>query len=190
MIAFTFLFSQSEVWIRIMLFLVVGFVSVMAYVAFLYEALRLAGVWYQAAWYFLAAASGVMMFFSAYMSKRTEYGTQMLGRIRGFKHFLEMAEKPRLEMLVEKNPQYFYEILPYTYVLGISNMWMKKFESIAVEPPSWYNSHGSTFNMAAFGRCMNNTMQSASSAMTSSPSSSGGGGFSGGGSGGGGGGSW
>lgn len=133
------------------------------------------------------------MFFAAYMSKRTEYGTVMLGRIRGFKNFLETAEKERLEMMVAENPQYFYEILPYTYVLEISDKWMKKFESIAMEPPTWYHSTGySAFDVVVFHRFMNSTMTSVTTAMTSSPSSSSssGGGFSGGGSGGGGGGSW
>ena len=55
------------------------------------------------------------------MKKRTEYGIKILGRIKGFKNFLETAEKEKLEEMVEKNPTYFYDILPYTYVLGISN---------------------------------------------------------------------
>lgn len=191
MMAFSLLFTQAELWVRIMLFIVVGFISLMGYFIFDHEALHYAGLWYQTAYYFAVVASGVMMFFSSYMSKRTEYGTQMLGRIRGFKHFLEVAEKQRLEMLVAENPQYFYEILPYTYVLGISDKWIKKFESISLEPPAWYGSHsGGTFNMVMFGHFMNTTMKSASAAMTSTPSSGGGGGFSGGGSGGGGGGSW
>lgn len=130
------------------------------------------------------------MFFNSYLSKRTEYGTEILGRILGFKNFLETAEKDRLEALVSENPQYFYEILPYTYVLGISDKWMKKFEAVTIEQPVWYySSHDTMFNMVMFHQFMNSTMTSATSSMTSVPQS-GGGGFSGGGSGGGGGSSW
>ena len=133
----------------------------------------------------------IVMFFNSYMSKRTPYGTEMLGRIGGFKNFLETAEKDKLETLVMENPQYFYDILPYTYVLGVSDKWMKKFESITVEPPTWYvGYHYSAFDMMMFHHFMNTTMTTATSSMTSRPSSGGGGGFSGGGSGGGGGGSW
>ena len=114
----------------------------------------------------------------------------MLGRIRGFKNFLETAEKDKLEALVMENPQYFYEILPYTYVLDVSDTWMKKFESITLEPPTWYSGHYSTFDVVMFHHFMNTTMTTATSSMTSQPSSGSGGGFSGGGSGGGGGGSW
>ena len=98
--------------------------------------------------------------------------------------------------MVMEHPTYFYDILPYTYVLGISDKWIKQFETIALQAPDWYSSTNS-FNVVAFGSFMNSTMSSARTAMTSSPSSSSGGsggssggGSSGGGSGGGGGGSW
>lgn len=133
----------------------------------------------------------IQFIFFKLILKRTEYGINILGRILGFKEFLKKCEKNKLEELVLKEPKYFYNILPYTYVLGISNKWIKKFESISVEPPDWY-SGSSAFDMVTFSSFMNSTINNATSSMTSSPSSSGssGGGFSGGGSGGGGGGSW
>ena len=134
-----------------------------------------------------------IMFFRHFMPKRTDYGNRILGYLQGFREFLQTAEKDRLEALVEEDPQYFYSILPYTYVLGVSDKWMKKFESIAMEPPEWYYSgHHTTFHMAGFQRSMSQTMKAANSAMTSSPGGGGhgGGGHSGGGHGGGGGGSW
>ena len=139
------------------------------------------------------------------MRKRTPFGTKIIGQIRGFKNFLETAEKKELEMLVEENPSYFYDILPYTYVLGISNKWIKKFESMGIKAPDWYDSSSSSFSIDTMSSFMSRTMTSAASALNSSPSeggsggsggsssgssSSGGGGSSGGGSGGGGGGSW
>ena len=62
------------------------------------------------------------------LPKRTPYGNEMLGKLRGFKRFLETAEKQKLEQMVMQHPTYFYDILPYTYVLGISDKWIKKFE--------------------------------------------------------------
>ena len=53
-----------------------------------------------------------------------------MARVKGFRHFLLVAEKDRLEALVSKNPNYFYDILPYTYALNISRKWIKKFENI------------------------------------------------------------
>ena len=136
------------------------------------------------------------------LSKRTTYGNEMLGKILGFKNFLETAEKDQLEAMVMKNPTYFYNILPYTYVLGVSDKWIEKFETISMVAPTWYDSPNS-FDIVTFGTFMNTTMVSAQSVMSSSSSSSSsgssgssssggssGGGSSGGGSGGGGGSSW
>ena len=136
-----------------------------------------------------------MMLFYRLMPKRTPYGNQMLGRIQGFKNYLETAEKSRLEAMVAQDPQYFYHILPYTYVLGVSDKWISKFETIMIQQPDWYHSPmGDPFSAATFGHFMNQTMSTAHSTMAASPSSDGGsgggGGSSGGGSGGGGGGSW
>ena len=127
------------------------------------------------------------------LQKRTQFGNEILGKINGFKNFLETAEKDKLEALVNENPTYFYDILPYTYVLGVSKKWISKFESIAIEPPEWYDYGHTAFNVRMMDTFMDKTIVSAASTLNSSPSDSGGsggGGSSGGGSGGGGGGSW
>jgi uncharacterized membrane protein len=132
----------------------------------------------------------VLYVFRKIILKRTPFGLEILGKIKGFKRFLETAEKDQLEAMVEKEPEYFYNILPYTYALGVSDKWVEQFENIAVEPPSWYYS-STAFSVHSFGTFMT----SVNTSMTSRPSSSSsggssGGGFSGGGSGGGGGSSW
>lgn len=135
----------------------------------------------------------IMIIVLKFMPKRTPYGNEMLGKIKGFKTFLETAEKEKLESLVMENPKYFYDILPFTYVLGVSDTWIKKFETISLNKPDWYDG---AFTASTFGSFVTSTMASANSSFSSSPSSgsssggSSGGGSSGGGSGGGGGGSW
>ena len=136
------------------------------------------------------------------MKRRTKYGTEVLGRILGFKTFLKTAEKEKLETLVNQDPEYFYNILPYAYVLGVSDEWIKNFETISLMPPEWYVGNNSYYDYHAFSNTYNYLMRTSANAMTSRPSSSGsyssfsggsfsgGGGFSGGGSGGGGGSSW
>jgi uncharacterized membrane protein YgcG len=135
------------------------------------------------------------------MPKRNKYGNQILGKIKGFKNFLETAEKDKLEAMVMQDPGYFYNILPFTYVLGVSDKWINNFETISLKAPDWYDS-SSSFDVMSFSSFMGSTMISCQSAMSSCPSSSSsggssfggggssGGGSSGGGSGGGGGGSW
>lgn len=127
---------------------------------------------------------------NSHMEKRTEDADKQYQYLLGFKEFLETAEKPRLEALVNENPNYFYDILPFTYVLGISKTWISKFESIATEQsnPNWY--HGTMmFSPSHFYSSLDKTLNSVNSSSSSSGGHSGGG-MSGGGSGGGGGGSW
>ncbi len=141
----------------------------------------------------------LIYFFYLVVIKRTEYGTKILGEINGFKKFLETAEKNKLESLVHDDPTYFYNILPYAYVLGVSDAWIKQFKGIAIAPPDWYES-SDAFDYYMFNRSLNRTLLSANKVMSSRPQSStdfgssgggfSGGGFSGGGSGGGGGSSW
>ena len=153
---------------------------------------------YKSMFTFIGVCISVLSFIlSFFIRKRTDEGTKMLGRINGFKNFLESAEKEKLEELVNDNPEYFYNILPYAYVLGVSDKWMKKFEGITMEAPHWYYSYY-PYSYITFGRFMRNTMSTATNYMVAMPKSSGsgggfssgGGGFSGGGVGGGGGGSW
>jgi uncharacterized membrane protein YgcG len=152
-------------------------------------------------WKFIALI--VIMIFNinivSVMDKRTKLGADYLGRILGLKHFIDVAEKDRLEMLVNDDPEYFYKILPYAFVLNVSDVWSKKFESIAVPQPSWYaSSTPARFNTFLLMNNLNHTMNTMNRAMTSMPRSrggggfggGGGGGFSGGGFGGGGGGHW
>ncbi len=138
------------------------------------------------------------LFVNSKMHQRTAQGLSYYNDILGLKNFIELAEKDRLETLVDEDPEYFYHILPYAYVLNVTDKWSKKFESIAIQPPSWYigpTPMNSIIFMSHFNRSMN-TLASSMSAPPPSKSGSGGGsfggggGFSGGGFGGGGGGGW
>lgn len=118
--------------------------------------------------------------------KKSKLGQKIMAELLGLKKFIEVAEKHRLESLVEENPNYFYDILPYAYILGVSEKWINKLEQIIPVSSEWYR--GNRF------RKFSNNMHSAAIPTTSNggirSSSGGGGGHSGGGHGGGGGGSW
>lgn len=60
----------------------------------------------------------------------TKSGIKKLGEILGFKNFLVVAEKDRIKMLAQENPHLFYDVLPYAYVLGVSDKWIKNFNVI------------------------------------------------------------
>ena len=127
----------------------------------------------------------------------TDYRVQMIGRLLGFKEFIKTAEKDRLESLQQDDPMYFYKVLPYAMVFGLSKKWGKLFKDIKVEQPRWYVTaspilaHNLTTHItSSLYSSTNHAISIVSHDSSGSGGYSGGGGFSGGGGGGGGGGSW
>lgn len=135
----------------------------------------------------------ILALFMFFGSKRTKAGNQVYGQILGFKEFIKKAELDRLKMLVEENPGYYYDIMPYAYVLGLSDQWIENFETMHMPEPDWYSGRD-PFGDAIFYSMVRSANACATPPETSGGGSSGGGfsggGFSGGGSGGGGGGAW
>ena len=148
-----------------------------------------------------SGATFVAALFAMFMEKRTPETNKLQEKILGLRMFLVNAEQDRINTLVDENPDYFFNVLSYAYVLGVTDKWAKQFENVMMKKPGWYeSSHMNThFMPSAFTRSFTNSVNSMRSTMSSRPSSSssgsggysgGGGGFSGGGGGGGGGGSW
>ncbi len=101
------------------------------------------------------------------------------GKVLGFKRFLLLAELDKLNALLEENPDYFYDILPYCYVFGITKKMQKKFSALNVPLPDYFEGE----TLSGVGRCISHSMHS-----VCGTSHIGGGGSGGGSSGGGGGG--
>jgi uncharacterized membrane protein len=127
--------------------------------------------------------------FGLIMPARTVTGARAREATLGFKEFLERVEVERYRKMIT-SPEMFEKYLPYAMAFGVADKWAKAFESMNLQPPTWYvGTSGAQFNVGNFTSSMSSMATSASSTMSSSPSSSGsgGGGSSGGGSGGGGG---
>lgn len=148
----------------------------------------------------VAVSCAISFFFTAMMQARTKRGAELQGKILGFRDFIRKAELDKLKLLVEENPEYFYNILPYAYVMGLSDKWAKNFENIPMSAPEWYGGYNGNqmFNVILFSNMMNNCAANFSSNISFDTGDTGlgggggfgGGGFSGGGFGGGGGGAW
>lgn len=144
----------------------------------------------------------VLTFFSNRIFSDTEYRKQQMALLLGFREFIQKSELPMLQALVDENPSYFYDVLPYAMVFGLSDKWQEQFRNIQMETPDWYetsNISNITPFMAA-DRLTNHITDSIHRSIeisshdpdagSSGGSYSSGGGFSGGGGGGGGVGSW
>ncbi len=141
----------------------------------------------------------------------TPAGRDIMDEIEGFKMYLGVAEKDRLnlENPPERTPQLFEQFLPFALALGVEQKWSEQFADILAAAgtapgqnnysPGWYagdswHTIGATSFAAAIGSSLAGAISSASTAPGSSDGGSGGGGggggSSGGGGGGGGGGGW
>ncbi|MDO5517424.1 MAG: DUF2207 domain-containing protein, partial [Clostridium sp.] len=159
-------------------------------------------------WYYslsvMLISTVIMSICTVFMKKRTSICIKFMNYLAGFKDFIEKAELDRIRSLAEENPNWFYDVLPYAYVFGLSDIWIKKFEEISIKKPEWYSGYGYDYNYLIFNRMLMSDLNRVESiCRTVQPSSnsssdgsswggggSSGGGFSGGGFGGGGGGSW
>lgn len=132
---------------------------------------------------YLLAGTLISMFFAVISIAKTDNYTDLLGRILGFRDFIKTAELDKLNELVEEDPEYFYHIMPYAYVFGLSNKWIKNFEDIPVVTPNWYRGVRTmnSFDYYMMGRMMGDCSASVSHNIVIPEASGGGGGFSGGG---------
>ena len=79
-----------------------------------------------------------------YTQKLSEYGHTLYERVLGFRHFIITAEKDWLEEMANDTPEYFYKVLPYALVLGVSRVWIGKFAKTITAPPEWYEAQPGT----------------------------------------------
>jgi uncharacterized membrane protein len=133
----------------------------------------------------------------------TKEGRAVLDRVAGFKQYLSITERERLDRMhpPEDTPELFERYLPYAIALGVENRWADRFAGVLAAAAAqgrqgftWYSGSSDPWNhpgrfVSSVGSSLASTISSASTAPGSS-SGSGGGGSSGGGGGGGGGGGW
>ena len=133
----------------------------------------------------------------------TKEGRQVLDRVAGFKQYLSITERERLDRMTppEDTPELFERYLPYAIALGVENRWAARFAEVLAAAAAaghsgmaWYSgSHSPWADPDDFANTVGNSLASTISSASTAPGSSsgsGGGGSSGGGGGGGGGGGW
>ena len=131
----------------------------------------------------------------------TKEGRLVLDRVAGFKQYLSITERERLDRMTapDDTPEVFEKYLPYAIALGVENRWADRFQGVlaaaAADPGrqqgfAWYSGHSSPWsNPGSFVGTVGSSLASTISAASTAPGSSGGSGG-GGSSGGGGGGGW
>jgi uncharacterized membrane protein len=158
-------------------------------------------------WWFpvLLPALALPIVLSAFwwMSAPTVEGRRVLDHIAGFKRYLSVTERERLDRMTppEDTPEIFEKYLPYAIALGVENRWADRFAPVLAVAAAqgqqgfaWYSGSNSPWDHpTSFTNSVGSSLASSVSSASTAPGSSsgaGGGGFSGGGGGGGGGGGW
>ncbi|OFW83401.1 MAG: hypothetical protein A2018_02815 [Alphaproteobacteria bacterium GWF2_58_20] len=144
----------------------------------------------------------MMQVFARLMKAPTTAGQELRRHLLGYKLYLQMAEKERLEFVhpPKMTPERFEQGLPWAMALDVENKWAERFakECEVMDQtgngyrPLWYSGIGA-FALSDMVSGLSSDLPSTLSSSAQDPSShsgSGGGGSSGGGGGGGGGGGW
>lgn len=100
--------------------------------------------------YFIAFLIGIMavtfiLFLYKYMPKRTIHGTRLYSKIEGLKKYLNEVSDKELKLVLKDNPNYLYDILPYSYILGIESVVFNKLKKLNIEDPKWYKIDNFTY---------------------------------------------
>lgn len=100
--------------------------------------------------YFIAFLIGIMavtfiLFLYKYMPKRTIHGTRLYSKIKGLKKYLNEVSDKELKLVLKDNPNYLYDILPYSYILGIESVVFNKLKKLNIEDPKWYKIDNFTY---------------------------------------------
>ncbi|MCA9386584.1 DUF2207 domain-containing protein [Candidatus Dojkabacteria bacterium] len=115
-----------------------------------------------------------------YMPAKTHKGSEVYSEIRGFKMYMETAERFRVQNLT---PETFEKYLSYAIVFGIEKQWAKNFKDIYNHAPEWYEGSDITDAVlfSSFARNFASTTENTFTNVSSSSGFGSGGGWSGGG---------
>jgi len=132
------------------------------------------------------ATLAVMAFMNALfyhlLKAPTLAGRKVMDQIDGFKLYLSVAEKDRLNLLnpPEKTPELFEKYLPYALALDVENAWSEQFAEVLAKAgteaqpysPVWYSgSSWDRFNTSRFSDSLGSSFASAISSSSTAPGS-------------------
>ena len=102
------------------------------------------------------------------MKKKNEDTAKIYSELKGLKRFIMFANTDDINKLVNENPDYFYEILPYAYSFNLTDVWTSKFKNLAIPEPEWYSSY-KIFTHKSINHFINNTMVKIYNVMSNCP---------------------
>ena len=71
---------------------------------------------------------------------RTKYGNQKMGEVEGFRVSLTNMNEKKLTEIMNDNPNYYYEMIPYVMIFDLLPYWESLGSKIITERPQWHIS--------------------------------------------------
>lgn len=98
---------------------------------------------------FIIAAGWIVALLSGRFMRDTDYRKEKMSLLLGFREFIKKAEMPMLKAQIDENPSYFYDILPYAMVFGLTKKWKEQFVNIDMPAPGWYECAENSPNISS-----------------------------------------
>ncbi len=83
-----------------------------------------------------------------YGGRRTEAGRNTAGEILGLRHYLKNVSAGELQRIMESNPQYYYDLAPWAYALGVDKALTRRLKEVRL-PECPYLTTGLDGHMTA-----------------------------------------
>ena len=71
---------------------------------------------------------------------RTKFGNEKLGEVEGFRLNLVTMDLNKLKELIDENPNYYYDMVPYLMVFDQVDNWITLGSKLGLQRPSWHLS--------------------------------------------------
>ena len=85
----------------------------------------------------MVAYESVMGLLAAIGGRRSEVGKQYVAQIRGLRSHLTQASVFDMQLCLDKNPAYFFELMPYALALGVEKRFARRFGKVTVPECSY-----------------------------------------------------
>lgn len=72
------------------------------------------------------------------LDRRTKSGSTMYKQVMALDNFIRQSRVAQIDDMIYKEPNYFYNILPYVAALDLVPLWAGKFTAIMIQKPFWF----------------------------------------------------
>ncbi len=72
------------------------------------------------------------------LDRRTKKGSRYYRQIQALDNFVHQSRVAQIDELVYREPNYYYNMLPYAVALDVLQIWSGKFAALMIEKPFWF----------------------------------------------------